>query len=86
MSPVTLSIKILTVTPFERALIHSHSRKADQNSSRYTLEVMYITKQGFKTATFHHLLVQKPGTMSLKRWFVHRHKPIKNMFEFTNRG
>lgn len=50
MSPVTLSIKILAVTPFEKTLNPSHSRKADENNPGYTLEVMYRTRQGFNNS------------------------------------
>lgn len=83
MRTVTLSIKILAVCPFEKTLNHSHSRKADEKNPRYTLEVIYRARQGL-TTMFHHLLVKKPGTASLKRWFVH--KIIKSIFEWTNRG
>lgn len=86
MSPVTLSIKILAVTPFEKPLNHSHGTKADENKPGYTLEVISRTRQGLTAATFHHLLIQKPGTTSLKRRFVHRHRTIKSMFECPNRG
>lgn len=86
MSPVTLSIKTLAVTPFEKILNHPHSRKAGENNPRYTLEVIYRPRQGLPIATFHHVLVKKPGTTSLKRWFVHRHGTIKSMPESTNRG
>lgn len=54
MSPVTLSIKISAVTPFEKPLEHSHSSKADENKPGYTLEVISRTRQGLTTATFHH--------------------------------
>lgn len=86
LSPVTLSIKTLAVTPFEKTLNHSYSRKAEENSPRYTLEVIYKTTQGFTPATLHHLLIKKPGTTSLRRWFVLRHKTVKSMFGCTNRG
>lgn len=45
MSPVTLVIKILAVTTFEKALKHSHSRKGDENNYTYTLAVIQRTRQ-----------------------------------------